>query len=156
MRFAPPLSRPATESVQSIDEILYRIRRGTDKDATSCADLGFISVLMKPQEWVPDSNPLIPATFGFQFQLVDASVKNAKNVFDAAAIAPIRTEDGYYVFDFAWIDGERSIQEPIEIRINVYAVDQWHRRSKPCLIVIQHPGGATQLEDTTGETVQCD
>lgn len=156
MLFAPPFSRPATESVQSIEELFYRIRRGTDKDTTSCADLGFITVLVKPQQRGPNHNALIPAKFGFQFQLLDANVKDAKNAFDTAAIAPIRTEGGYYVFDFVWIDGRRSIQEPIEIRINAYVVDQWHRRSKPCLIEIQHPGGATQLEKTTGETIQCD
>ena len=141
----------------AIDELGYSIRRGTTRDSTSCADIGFIDLRIGPSIWVPVPMTRSSMNIGYSIEVL-STTENRSNLvagFNRAAHSPTAFDDGSYLFTLAWIDGALDTQEPVEFTIQVRAEDSWGRFGRPCLITIRHQGGRTTANRETGESVAC-
>lgn len=154
MRPVSPMELARAKTPQPPAELTYTIQRGSDKGLTSCSDLGFITMYIKPSE----SSQLSARGYvdvGYEFEVVSSDLKGREYTpFNTGPILPQGKEDGYLVYYFAWIDGANKYQEALKVEINVYAVKSG-KRSDACRIEVAHPGGRATNKLSKGVRKSC-
>jgi hypothetical protein len=151
---APVSPTEMAKAPESPVELTYTIQRGSDKDLTSCSDLGFITIYIKPS----DPEQLSARGYidtGYQFEVVKSDTNEpAYTPFNTDPILPQGKENGYLVYYFAWNDGADKYQEAVKIEINIYAVKSG-QRSTPCKLKVEHSGGRTTNKSSQGTQQSC-
>lgn len=146
----------ATTPLPVIKSVSYSIRRGTDKDETSCAELGVIELLIEPLVWKDLPKFPMHPDFGYQFELIESSESgNLLSAFFTGPIGPVKARDGKHVFRLVWVDGAYAIQTEATFKLKIHAVDNFFRRSAPCEVLAEHRGGPTTLESSRVQKIDC-
>ncbi len=113
-------AKPKPPIVQEIS-----VSRGYKADPSdSCADTGVVVVKLAQRRG---------SDTGFTFRVVEGEADD--QIFPDT---PLFNETGVYVFP--WIDGARERQEPLQLRVHVFAVNRDGDQSRPTEFQVVHDG----------------
>jgi hypothetical protein len=137
-----------------LEQLIISIGRG-ERSGSSCNWLGEIVISLKPEHFVLNSSlRFLYETTGYEFEVIETNMGGTPAGFNAGPLVPTSVGEGLYSFAFEWGDGATDNQESIFLRINVYAVDRWMRRSSRCTVTIVHQGtGSVSVID---QAVSCE
>ncbi|MFV8784439.1 hypothetical protein ACNKU7_18640 [Microbulbifer sp. SA54] len=121
---APPIAL-ASVKVPKPEIAIGEISRGRDGIGSMCADAGTIEVVITNHRRLT----------GYKFIVVDGEGPEA--VFPKELITPI---PGRKNVRFVWLDGASDIQEPINLKVKVIAVNSLGVESKPTEVLVTHSG----------------
>ncbi|HEV8362204.1 MAG TPA: hypothetical protein VGQ52_01695 [Gemmatimonadaceae bacterium] len=114
-RFKPKYDRDGSnERLPTPVPKLIGVQRGSTGAGASCSDAGIVQVELG---WPQDSAYRIEEV-GFYFRVV--SVHGINDIFPAEPIIGTRVRNR---FVFAWLDGHPSEQRAVDIRVEVFAVN---------------------------------
>ena len=121
---APPRVSSKIE-VPEPEVIIREILRGRDGVGSMCADAGTIEVEFTNHRRLT----------GYKFIVVEG--EDSESIFPKKAITP---KSGRKSVVFVWLDGASDIQEPINLKLKVVAVNSLGAESKPTEILVTHGG----------------
>lgn len=149
-----PSERANATAPEAPLEIDYSILRGSDKEKSTCARQGYLTVYIKPAG--QEALDVRRRDTGYEFELVHPiSDRPEYSAFESAPILPQWAVNGFLVYQFPWTDGAKRYQERLQLLLNVYTIRSG-RRSEACLLRIVHPGGRTTNKPSKRKQQSCD
>ena len=110
---------------------VVEIKRGfNDGNGGSCSDAGIISIQFD------EVNPVEKT--GYKFRISKGSFNS--RVIPTGPVMPTHFGEGNSMF-FVWLDGSNNYQEPINFTLEIVAVFDNDRESKPYYLEVVHAGG---------------
>ncbi|MCX2795388.1 hypothetical protein OQJ62_10695 [Microbulbifer thermotolerans] len=120
-----PLRGSSTIEVPKPEIIIGEISRGRDGAGSMCADAGTIEVEIVNHRRLT----------GYKFVVVDG--EDSESIFPKEIITPT---SGRKSVRFVWLDGASDIQEPINLKLSVIAINSFGVESEPTEILVTHSG----------------
>ena len=109
---------------------VHEIQRGSnDLSQGSCADIGQLTLTLL--------DPINP-NIGYRFEIDQGSFKG--QLFPNTPVQANDLSERGNRYKFAWLDGRQKIQEPIDIRVKITAINHAGEISEPFFLTIQDSG----------------
>ena len=138
----PSLATDTNVLVEKPSMKIISIERGSDDgNFASCSDAGVITIQLSTKDVAR-----LPYT-GYVFTLIKGELEEEQPIFPDYAIQPIQKIPGIYKNDkisFVWLDGSSNIQESINLKISVTAINARSVESKPQIISIENNGNTVR------------